>query len=254
MQLKTALGGDRCTHLAQSSDISISTLPYAAAAWVDFVFPTPVTVTAGQLYYAEIQGTVWDSGSLASISWGNGVSYADGGGYQKSSGVWGGLAWPLAFRSYVGSQLDLTIASADTSYFDMSGGALQIMTMHAWDRLTGGLPSVGTVDDEANIPKSGGGFQYNGDDLSIHWTATAGLDHYYDQAGWIQIQVDNYSTSWSVGPSTNLMTDQFGVTFTHRFSAVTDANGAYSFPDLPDGSYVVTFEKSAFDTQTACGD
>jgi hypothetical protein len=87
---------------------------------------------------------------------------------------------------------------------------------------------------------SGHSFTYNGDDLTIDWPVLSGFEKYYDQNAWLTAKVDNFNNNWNIQISTILLTDQFSATFKRSVTAITDANGAYSFQNLPDGTYNLT--------------
>jgi hypothetical protein len=74
------------------------------------------------------------------------------------------------------------------------------------------------------------------------------VNNYYDQNGGITTHLysqSSYST-FSEMDTTLLVTDQFSLTFNRTLTAVTDVNGAYSFPGLPDGNYTVTVTKPTY--------
>jgi len=247
VQLKSNLGGDHATYLAESDERSVATS--GTATWVDFVFPAPVQITAGQEYYLEIQGSVFNYGVLSDLPWGGGSAYANGGGFARNWGIWNPLGNSLALRTYVNDLLDVSVVPPTSPIAtSMCGSALQSMTMRAYDRTIPGWPAVGTVDSFLDhLGTTGyGGFQYNGDDLTITFSKDTDFERYYDQDGWLMIKVDNYSTVWSSAPPTNLVTDQFSLTFSRTYTATADANGAYQFTNLPDGNYEITIRQPAY--------
>ena len=256
LQLKTELGGDRGTQLAQSGQVlTYNTVPIGTPTWVDFTFDAPVSVNAGQTYYLEIQGESWypcDSGTcIGTINWGKAVSYIDGAMSSRSGGIWYQHSDSLAFQTYLDNQLDVNVLpSTDGATISMSGGESQKMTMSLYNRSTGSWKSGGVAE---NLLPYLGGFEYNGDDLTIDWTIYGGLESYYDQNGWLMAKVDNYQDRWNNPPFTNLLTDQFSLTFNRILTAVTDINGTYSFPNLPDGNYTLIIYKTNYADKTTSG-
>ena len=58
--LKAVLGGDRGTYIAKSNGVSFATIRSQTSKTVEFTFPEPPPITAGQEYYLEINGTYYD--------------------------------------------------------------------------------------------------------------------------------------------------------------------------------------------------
>jgi hypothetical protein len=255
VQLKSALGGDAGSHIAESNSVGIDFLPTGTPTWVDFVFPTPAVLTAGQQYYLEIQGNVWNGPALDALYWGNYASYANGSSYQRAGGVWSQLSNSLSFQTFVNSQPDLVVTGPTSSYaLTMAGGAVQEANLYVYDQINGWNLPGGTVDSSiGHLIYTSDGFEYNGDDLTINWTVGDKLANYYDPNGWVILTVDNYSRLWSSPPVTTLVSDQFKVSFNRTLTAVTDANGAYSFASLPGGDYNLAFDKSPYTAQSVTG-
>jgi hypothetical protein len=219
-------------------------------------FPTPAAVVAGQTYYIEIQGSVWYGDSLSSLYFGDGTPYANGEGFQKYAGSWQKINTSLAFRSYVDNQVDVTISPANNLQFNMSGAASQRLNMSLYKPTAPAAWQYGaTIDSAAGSFTLGYqyGYLYNGDDLTMYWDVASGVTDYYDQDGWITVRVDNSSTDWIYPPTTNLVTDQFSLTFSRTYTATADANGAYSFPSLPDGNYALTITQPSYVTASTSG-
>lgn len=232
--LKSALGGDRGIYLASSNVVDLSTVASGAPLWVDFNFPTPQSITSGQEYYLEINGTFinWAGagGYLYQLYWSNSNTYANGREYERRGGIWLQSDTSLAFRTYLDGQADITATpSASTSY--MYGGNSVDVEAYILNPITG--------YNDKNIPiiHNGDGYNgYNGDDLTGTITVADGLDRYYDLNGWIEVKA--YASSvWN----TTLVTDQFSLTFNRAYSTTTDSNGAYSFPNLLAGNYSITY-------------
>jgi hypothetical protein len=245
LQLKNGLGGDMNTHLTGSSQIlTYQSVPVGIATWVEFIFNVPITLTVGQTYYIEIQGESWypcgNGACIGTVYWGAGAAYPDGAVTQRTGGVWEQRSDTLAFETYLDDLVDVSVPPAiDGSIITMTGGKIQKMTMSLYNRSTdiwepGG--SAGYLSSD-----SSGGFQYNGDDLTIDWPVTTVLGDYYDQNGWLLAKVDNYQNKWVNTPLTNLLTDQFNVTFSRIYTTTTDMNGVFSFQGLPAGNYTVTY-------------
>jgi hypothetical protein len=255
VQLKSALGGDAGSQIAESNSVGIDFLPTGTPTWVDFVFPTPAMLTAGQQYYLEIQGNVWNGPALDALYWGNYASYANGSSYQRAGGVWSQLSNSLSFQTFVNSQPDLVVTGPTSSYtLTMAGGAVQEANLYVYDQINGWNLPGGTVDSSiGHLIYTSDGFEYNGDDLTINWTVGDKLANYYDPNGWVILTVNNYSRLWSSPPVTTLVTDRFKVSFNRTLTAVTDANGAYSFASLPGGDYNLAFDKSPYTAQSMTG-
>lgn len=259
LQLKTALGGDAGTQLAESASIPIESI---TQQWVEFVFPNPSPITAGQEYYLEIQGRiqrgspgVWWQFAPVSVSWGNGASYTAGGAYSRRAGLWSPLDTSLAFRTFVNDAPDISVdPAADNTTTGMYGIIEQYARMSILNLSTGNWESGGSIAvNPGYLDQLDGGFSYRGDDLTIGWTVNSGLDRYYDPNGWVTVRMDSFYAYWWDPLVTSLVTDQFSLTFNRILSTVTDANGAYSFPSLPDGAYTLTFEQAAYETASNAG-
>lgn len=265
LQLKSGLGGDAGTQLAESTSIPIESLLPGTPQWVDFVFPNPAPVVAGQEYYLELQGRIqrgypdtWWQYQPETISWGNGILSAIGSAYAKQAGFWTVLDHPLAFRTYLNNNTDLSLEpAANQGTTSMSGIIGEYIRMAVFNRTTamwetGGtvVGTVGYLDHDIAM----GGYGYRGDDLTIDWTMSTGLDRYYDQNGWLAVKIDNYTSYWATeSPATSLVTDQFKLSFNRTLTTVTDARGAYSFPPLLAGAYSITLDKTAYVTATTSG-
>lgn len=244
--LKSSLGGDRGVYLAYSAKmaVSASTTP----GWYDFDFVTPATVTAGQEYILELQGNcpTWEfvSGNVDydKAAWGSGVQYSDGQSFQRNGGIWKKLVNSLAFRTHVDAIPDIVTSLPIQREF-IHGTASSAPYVY--------LNNVTTTRNEsfdkdfANTT----GTDNNSANFNFSKTVTNGSD-YYDQNGWITAQLYSYADE---APATNLVTDQFGITFKRTLNTVTDANGAYFFQNLPDGNYTLTFEKTAYTTKSVSG-
>jgi hypothetical protein len=247
--LKSKLGGDRGTFLAKSNSVALEQLNGKMPLWLEFTFPSPVTVAAGETYYLEINGTFfWWAGSsisLQNIEWSKAESYASGSAYERSGGIWKQSANSLAFRTFVDNLQDI-VTTPSASVFTMYGGnnskvgtTIYFPAQDTWDSYT---------FFNRTFPDSDGYDRYNGDDLTINGVVNTGADSYYDTNGWLTAKV------WSAGTwLTNLVTDQFDITFNRTLTTVTDANGIYSFTALPDGKYSLTFETTGYNTGTASG-
>ena len=267
VQLKTGLGGDAGGQLAESSSITIESLPIDSPQWVEFVFPIPAYVTAGQDYYLEIQGrtqrgspdgSTWWQYQPEAVSWGNSVASADSGAYRRRIGLWEPLGYSMAFRTSLDNKPDNVVTPLDNGESTALYGVIgQYVVMSLLNRSTGKWETGGNV---LNNPEylthdiAMGGYSYRGDDLTIDWTIGDGYDRYYDANSWLTVLINSYGAYWDATPLyTSLLTDQFKLSFNRTFSAKTDSNGAYFFPKLPDGSYTLTFEKSAYVTTTTQG-
>ncbi|MEI6209510.1 MAG: putative Ig domain-containing protein [Desulfuromonadales bacterium] len=242
--LKSKPGGDRGNYLAISSNVPVT--GYAnitTPAWVDFTFPTPAAVIAGQDYYLEISGSYADVYAtyykyLYELVW-DGSTYAGGSAYSKQGGIWVKASTPLAFRTYVDDQPDITTDTVANRNLYMYGGAATFASS-----------SLGMVIN-TTTPDSEGDFGYSGDDLTGISSIFSDLSSYYDANGWLQFQLSSYLASHDL--AVYLVTDQVSTTFNRTLTAVTDAGGAYSFPNLPDGTYTVVISKNPYDTVIAGG-
>lgn len=246
--LKSSLGGDRGVYLAHSERFAIN--HEAPGGWVDFDFISPVPVTAGQEYFLELQGHFpsWEyvSGNVYydSTLWGNDVQYADGVSYQRNGGNWQQLNNSLAFQTYVDNALDIVTSSPTQSVgIHGSGSYAPHVVLSNISNGGGELCAI----DIANY--NGFNTDYNSGDYSCTNTVTNGRD-YYDQNGWITVLLYNSLDEFS---SNELVTDQISLTFNRTLTAITDANGLYSFPNLPDGNYSIKYEKPAYNLQTTTG-
>lgn len=249
VQLKPALGGDFTPPLAQSGLGGYINEVCSTATWVEFSFPTPVAVTVGQEYYLQVRGGMWwGVGNYGGVLWAFGSTYADGRAYQRTNGAWGQLPAPLYFRTYIDTTIDLAFQPprrGTPSVAEMNGDTAQMINMGLYNYTIGYWEKCGSAD-----PATGwGGYWYSGDDLTVDWTVTAGLDRYYDPNGWLTVLLDNLNPN-NYPPPNNMITDQFGITFNRTLTAVTDSNGIYSFASLPDGNYTLTFEKSGYNSTT----
>lgn len=247
--LKPSLGAGADVSLARSTYVTVS--PATLAGWVDFDFTTPATVTAGQEYFIELQGNpfpYWPftSGNTYydSAVWAYGVVYPDGRSYRRFGGIWEQVDDSLAFRTFVDANPDI-VTAIPTNGLSMHGSAtfapkinLTNITSNSWEPCT-----IAYGNDQ--IFSS----YYNSVDFNCTKTVTNGSS-YYDQNGWITA---NAMISSSEAAKTQLVTDQFNITFNRILNTVTDANGSYSFTNLPDGNYTITVEKPTFLTQTSNG-
>jgi hypothetical protein len=246
--LKSSLGGDRGVYLAYSAIMTVS--PNTAPGWYDFDMVTPVTVTAGQEYVLELQGnySTWEFTNNDDYYdegfWGNGVQYSDGQSYQRSGGIWTQLSNSLAFRTYIDTTPDI-ITNIPTQNISTHGTA--------WY-----APEINLVNTSTNLWETCnidyvGNNLFNTDNNSANFgcslTVSTG-SNYYDQNGWITAVL--YSNS-DEAPATSLVTDQFTLTFNRTLTTTTDTNGAYSFTNLPDGNYSLSFAKTNYGTGNATG-
>ena len=245
--LKSATGGERGEYLAHSSKITVS--DDSPVGWVDFEFSTPVPVTSDQEYFLELQGTlptwVFMSGyeSYDEVAWSKGSDYANGSAYERIGGIWRPLDDSLAFRTYIGSQLDITVSPSEQSVeMHGSGYSMPEMLLRKPD---GGGKYVGNIDWGNEHFTA-----INGDDITIDWTEGSAIEGYYDQDGWITVSVYQDSDEANL---IGVVTDQFSLTFVRTLTAVTDGNGAYSFPNLPDGNYTLTFYKDNYSDRITSG-
>lgn len=235
--LKSSLGGDRGGYLAKSNPVSTTQMA-SGALWVDFTFPSPVALVDGQEYFLEINGTYFDTCGyyyLFNMIW-DVSNYTGGNIYQRNEGIWSPAGGSLAFRTYIDGALDIDTVPVGTDYFSMYGGS----DVRVYSSIIGTFNTAAAGSD--------GSYGYNGDDLTGSVSINSSLASYYDANGWITAQVWSYST-WS----SSLLTDQFDITFNRSYSAVTDDNGDYSFPDLPEGNYTISFDRIAYDSTTASG-
>jgi hypothetical protein len=264
--LKSALGGNRGDYLAISDPVDLSRFTGSnVPAWIDFTFPAPVSLVAGQTYYLEINGTFFamsgNAGSLNRISWTLTDSYADGRAFQRNSGFWVQQVKSLAFQTTMDNVTDISTALSlaygnGSEWLEMIGGndvhvGLEIFSPaeNSWrtdNDINTSFPDSDTLDRFSGS---------NGADLTANWTITNDASDvygpasgYYDQDGWATVQVWGYGT-WKP----DLLTDQFSISFSRTLTAVTDANGAYAFPNLPDGNYALSFDKLAYNTGNAGG-
>ncbi len=265
VQLKTELGGDASGQLAESSSIPIESLQVDLPQWVEFIFPHPANITAWQDYYLEIQGrtqrgspgeSTWWQYQPEAVSWGNGMPYTDA--YRRRAGLWETVGHSLAFRTYMDNNPDIALEpAADGGSTTLYGVIEQYVMMSLLNRSTGKWDTGGSVENNPEYLTHDimqGGYSYRGDDLTIHWTMSAGYDRYFDPDGWVTVKMDNYDAYWDVASLyTSLVTDQFKLSFNSTFSAMTDSNGAYLLPMLPDGMYSLAFEKGAYVTATTQG-
>jgi alpha-tubulin suppressor-like RCC1 family protein len=257
VQLKTKTGGDIGAHLAESNGIDILTI--GTGTWVEFTFPAPVTVTAGQEYYLEIQGIfyggVWlMQDDFSTLTWVNGATYANGNAFRRNLGIWSPLNSSLAFQTYIDNQPDVAVATSPANTVTTMNGSLNPdMFLEIHNNTTGAWDNKLNYDPNIRSPLNGYNM-YSSADLSRDKTVNTALDRYFDQNGWLTVMVsmDQLSGWWTV-PPTSLLTDQFSLTFNRTLSAVTDVNGAYSFPALPDGNYTAVFDKAAYTTGIITG-
>lgn len=249
--LKSALGGDRGTYLAKSNSIYLNSNQHNTPQWIYFDFPTPTSVVAGQQYYLEINGTYFEfyAGGMYiyTLNWGQSDQYPNDSGYRRAGGFWIPMQ-SLAFQTTIGAQSDINAASNGTLQEYMCGSNITAL-------LIGILPKDGSNSSqglETNIDSTddGDGYwgKYNGDDLTALVTINDMPGSYYDTNGWIEVLVSAYSSL-----SSDIVTDQFNLTFNRTITATTDANGAYSFQNLPDGDYTVVIDKTAYGTEVIKG-
>jgi len=260
VQLKTKLGGDTDSQLAQSNSLKVDSEIIQTGTWVDFTFSPPVPVKAGQEYYLEIQGqleggeNLWQDG-YSSILWGNGSAYANGSAYSRSAGLWNKVNNSLAFRTYADDQPDIGVDYSSSTMSTSMGGSYEsypYLYMEIFNPATGQGESVGQCDNY--LYGNSGVFKANSADLSVYWSTDTGFERYYDPNGWLTVTVINGQIPyWWKTPYTSLVTDQFSMSFTRARAMITDANGAYSFSSLPAGDYSLSFEKPAYAVKTAAG-
>lgn len=247
--LKSALGGDRGTYLAKSNSINLVAGQNTGDRWFFFDFPTPVNVATGQQYFVELNGTYlsWAGSSayLYRLNWGN-TTATEGAGYQRTGGFWNGTG-PLALQTFIDGQTDISTQPDGTTYTSMYGA--NAASMYIYVKSNGasdfGVPT--NIDDTDD----GLGYlgKYNGDDLTAQGTITANPEQYYDADGW----VETITAANSRPPQSDIVTDQFSLTFNRTLTTVTDINGAYSFPNLLNGDYTVIIDKTSFNTEVVKG-
>jgi hypothetical protein len=240
--LKSELGGDRGIYLAISDKVSLNPLANSAPVWIDFTFPSPVAVSAGQVYYLEINGFYLENingGSyLYDFLWSKSDAYAGGGAFKRSGGLWQQVSGALAFRTFVDDQPDL-VAAASASTIPMYGGNRSEANGQLFNTPKGNWGP--NLSFNTAFSDSDGYRNFNGGDLSGGLEMRDGAASYYDQNGWLTVKM------WAYSPLTAyIITDQFKITFNRTLTAVTDANGAYSFPNLPDGNYTLLFYKNNY--------
>lgn len=257
VQLKSKLGGDISVPLAESDSIRIANT--AVGTWVDFTFSSPATVTAGQEYFLEIQGkfeggdNYWQS-DISSIGWGDGAAYADGGAYKRNFGLWSKLNNSLAFRAYLDSQLDVSIQTSPGQTSTVMQGSLDPVIYTGPYNNDRGTWEDKKFNDSIIHRTYKGEYVYSSADLTRSWNVSVGVENYYDQNGWLMVFVGNGQIPyWNTPPNTSLLTDQFSLTFNRMLTTVTDANGAYSFPNLPEGNYTVVVNKPSYSTKIVTG-
>ena len=240
--LKSKLGGDRGTYLAMSNKIPFSAVKNT---WVDFDFPDPPMVVAGQEYFIEINGTFFELSSVGRsiiyLSWSNSDSYVSGRGYKREGGLWAELQGSLAFRNYIDYMQDV-IAVPSSMATSMIGGNDARVSAPSYLMLDTQHPDSDGADDNYNRTK------FNGDDLTGEAFVTDNLETYYNSDGWLSFQIMSYSF-WS----SRLITDQFNFSFSNTFTTQTNQNGAYALPSLLEGNYSATFEKSGYLPQVISG-
>ena len=251
--LKSRLGGDRGTYLAMSNSVALGGIGGVRSkvpTWVDFTFPAPVQVTAGQEYFLEINGTFFEwygsAAYLYRMNWSDGISYAEGNAYSRSLGLWSPTPLSFAFRTFLDSLPDVNVEPSVNSIAMYGGNTVQVGTSvysPATATWNGYLPI------NLNYPDSDGYYDFNGDDLTASGAFTGNAASFYDSAGWITVKASSKDATWF----TNLTTDYFDIIFNLSFTVTTDATGAYSFADLPDGNYTLTFDKLAYTPTTSTG-
>jgi len=246
--LKSSLGGNRGVYLAHSTTLSV--FENTPVGWQDFDFATPVSVTAGQEYVIELQGyfPAWNTfqgNTYYDFSrWGNGVAYAGGNSYLRTGGIWGKLDTSLAFMTYIDGSQD-TVTDLPSQNITIHGTASYAPELCVTN-VAHGTDEPFTID-YANNPEF-----YpcnNSADFNGSKSVTNG-NEYYDSNGWIT--VSGWSSSGE-SSAIRLVTDQFDIIYNRVLRAVTDSNGVFSFPSLPEGSYVITVTKTGYISDTTNG-
>lgn len=245
--LKNKLGGDRGSYLAVSNWVGVKSA-VGVSKWVDFDFPSPVDLVAGQEYFIEINGTyfLWagTSGYLYNLYWGNADLYPNGKGYKRINGIWTENSLPLAFQTFIDGQID-TSAQLSTYSIGMYGG--NTASANGYVKSTNGDVGIPLPIDRLALDNDGE-YGYNGDDLTAKGTYSNNLGQFYDAKGWVTATMSAYSLIRSA-----LATDQFTIEFNRTLTAVTDATGGFSFSSLPEGNYVLTLNKAAYTGESISG-
>lgn len=252
VQLRSALDGGAENVLAESElkYISLITLHFCQD---EFNFPIPVTLAAGQQYYLVIKGHYVDPPYFKHIYWTNGPAQANTPAFVRNNGIWNRIDSSLVFKTYIDDQPDVSgPAMGEPPYLRMVGDSQHILGISALNRTTGSREYGGTLiaSSEGDAYPDGNYFIFTKGDsfLTIEKTVPAGATGYYDQNGWVEFIVENLSS-----PNGSLLTDQFSIAFSRTLTAISDANGFYTFPSLPDGNYTLTFEKPAYATTSENG-
>ncbi|RII26337.1 MAG: hypothetical protein CXR31_11645 [Geobacter sp.] len=248
--LKSSLGGDRGSHLAISEYVDLNAIRSQGSTWIDFIFPNPPMVTAGDEYYLEINGTfsessawiIGDSRNLYKLGWINSDNYRKGKAYQRLNGVWTELSTSLAFKTYVDGSEDVSTHPSTTTS-TMCGGNFVSLRAGILYPDEGSWSYTSTVVDASGAD---GYFRGNGDDTSFRIRTPSEQQSKYDADHSVTVKISSLSNmeylSGGMYPSA-LLTDQFFVTFEGSYSTVTDTNGNYTFPAIPASDYTITFEK-----------
>jgi hypothetical protein len=254
--LKSALGGDRGSYIAKSASVSFAAIRQQSNGMIEFTFPEPPQVISGTIYYLEINGTFYNythflglpSVQIYQLSWNLSDTYTAGMAYQRRNGLWSSLASSLAFNTSVDGASDIT-TTATAGLTPMIGGN------NSWVTVSTGVDQLNSVWNGAN--GSDGDLGFNGDDLTARNTIDQSLLSFYDEQQWLTVTMQsssNFAGLFNGSPApTYLVTDNFNLSFIRTLSATTDTNGAYSFSNLPSGTYSLIFEKIGYLSQTASG-
>lgn len=265
--VKSALGGDRGTHLAKSNEVYFNNIRSQTSTLIDFTFPEPPSVTAGVDYFFEINGYFYETGNflgfptqtLYNLPWKITDSPQNGAAFKRSGGIWNELPTSLAFTSYIDGQQDITTI-AGTATEKMYGGNWVFINGNLLNPHSNWSPLVGIDMSGRFVNGSDGQAGYNGDDFTVQErfadnTTYYRLNQFYNSEYWVGFNLasDSNTTSLLFGgtaPSA-LLTDYVTVTFERTLTTPTDSSGHYLFANLPGGEYTIAFNKpGAYSTAT----
>ncbi|MGV1100979.1 fibronectin type III domain-containing protein [Thiovibrio sp. JS02] len=240
--LKKQVGGEADAILATSETLPYINLP-TTLGMVNFQFPTPASVTAGETYYLFLYGWGTDYGYQSDVFWGSNAvnSYNNGTGFLRDDTVWQ-TKESLIFQTYVDAQLDQSYLPGNDvvsnlswviNYGSSSSLYLYNNTLSSWELLEGKTHGPGY------------------DDVTLTGTVRENLADYLDGDGWLTVKYQH--RDGLSNPVYNLATDQFSVLFLSTSATTTDPAGQYSFSGLFAGDYELRVDKEAYFDASATG-
>jgi PKD repeat protein len=244
--LKSSLNGEEESFMALSAPIRLGNIPNDTT-WIDFDFPNPASVIAGQVYYVQLYRTGYFRYTdvmcyvlpTPPVSWmtSSPNPYSFGEAHSRCTGIWDGrgtLESSAAFKIYLDDKLDQEQLSSN-GYEELWGVSGRHPTLQIYNRSSRFWE---TLDQKYH--------SYAYDDVTLEKSVGGTMGDYYDQDGWISVRV--YSDQAYLG-ATALSTDMFQAEFQEVRTSTTDSNGFYMISDLRAGNHAVTFERPGYEKE-----